>query len=141
MDNDVSYDNPWFYKNKPFESDNIDDNVSFVYIITNLKTDKKYIGKNTFVNTTRVAKKNSKKRKIVRKESDWKKYYGSSKTLLSDIEIYGKQYFKRTILHLCKTKTQATYFEAKEQFKRGCLESDKWYNEWIYCRIQKTNII
>jgi hypothetical protein len=137
----MDYDNPWVYKNKIFTSDDIDEYVSFVYIITNLKNHKKYIGKKTFVNTTRVAKKNTKRRKIVRKESDWKKYYGSSKSLLSDIEIYGKEHFRRTILHLCKNKSQATYYEAKEQFKRGCLESDKWYNEWIYCKIQKSNII
>lgn len=136
-----TYKNPWFYKQKPFQSDDINEYVAFVYIITNKKNRRKYIGKKLFVSTNRVNRKNSKKKKVIKKESDWKKYYGSSKTLAMDLEKYGHENFNRTILHLCKTKAQATYLEAKEQFKRGCLESESFYNEWIYCRIQKSNII
>jgi hypothetical protein len=28
----------------------------------------------------------------------------------------------------------------EEQFKSKCLESDSYYNEWIYCKIAKVNM-
>lgn len=38
----------WKHKGKDFEETDIGDNYGFVYIITNLKTKKKYIGKKFF---------------------------------------------------------------------------------------------
>ena len=35
----------WHYNGKPFTSEMIDDNLGFVYIITNTKNNKLYIGK------------------------------------------------------------------------------------------------
>ena len=43
--------------------------------------------------------------------------------------------FHREILHLCKTKGECAYMEAKEQFARDVLINDKYYNGSINCRI------
>lgn len=134
------YTNPWTYKGIEFTSDSIEDYTGFVYVITNVNTDRKYIGKKIFTTTTRVKQKHKTRRKIKRKESNWKDYYGSSPSLLKDIEQYGKDNFKREIIHLCINKSQMAYFEAKEQFMRGCLESSQWYNEHIMCRVRKDNL-
>ena len=68
------YENPWLYEGKPFTSDDIGDFFGYVYLITNKTTGKKYIGRKYFVQNRKP--KGGKRR--VTKESDWKKYYGSS---------------------------------------------------------------
>ena len=47
----------------------------------------------------------------------------------------GKEKFTREILHLCKSKGECNYIEAKEQFARGVLESDDYYNGHIRVRV------
>lgn len=135
-----TYENPWLYENAPFYSSSIEDNVGFVYIITNLITGKKYIGKKTFINTKRVKVKNKKNRSIKRSESDWKSYYGSSDLLNSDIKQYGHLNFKREIIRLCKTKSLASYYEAREQMVSDCLLKDNYYNTWISVRVHRTGV-
>ena len=71
----------WTYEGQPFTSDMISDNVGFVYQITNLQNGKKYIGKKWFWSTKKLPPLKGKKRKrTVKKESDWMKYFGSSET-------------------------------------------------------------
>ena len=89
----------------------------FVYIILNKINNKKYIGRKYFYSTRRVKKKGSKRRKVVRKESDWKQYVGSSKTLVSDIEKYGRDNFTFHILAFGETKGQVNYLEENLQHK------------------------
>ena len=112
--------------------------TSFVYLITNLRTGKMYVGKKLF-KFTRTTKKKGKK---VRKQdvSDWLDYYGSNKDLLNHVNILGKDSFKREILFLCKTKGEASYYEAKEQFARDALISEQYYNEWIMVRVRKSHV-
>ncbi len=132
---------PWLYGDEPFTDDKIENNhCGFIYIITNISNNRKYIGKKIFTNTTRVKVKNKTRRKIKKKQSNWETYYGSSPALNADIEIFGKSNFKREIIKLCISKSELTYFEAKEQFLRGCLESPEWYNEHIMCRVRKANL-
>ena len=52
----------------------------------------------------------------------------------------GHENFQRKILHLCKTKGECSYLEAKEQFNRSVLESDEYYNTWIMVRVRKSHI-
>ena len=68
-----SYTNPWHYDGKVFDSDSIQDYFGFVYLIENLSNHRKYIGRKYFW-SFRTPK--GKKRKV-KSESDWKKYYGS----------------------------------------------------------------
>lgn len=134
----MSYENPWVYKAKIFDSDEIGDNYGFVYLITNTKTGKLYIGKKFFYSMK--TKQVNKKKKRFKIESDWKNYYGSNEELKKDVEQLGKDKFLRQILHVCKTKGTCNYYEAKEQFERNVLTEDNYYNNWIQCKVQRTHI-
>ena len=77
----MSYDNPWIYDER-FDSDNIEDYFGFVYKITNLINGRSYIGRKYFWSFRTPP---GKKRKV-KQESDWKKYYGSCPELKEDIK-------------------------------------------------------
>ena len=61
------------------------------------------------------------KKRRVKKESDWKKYYGSCPELKEDIERLGRQNFSRTILSLHKTPGKTNFEETKQLFLNGVL--------------------
>ena len=113
----MSYDNPWIYDGKIFESDNICDYFGFVYCITNKSNSRRYIGRKYFWS---FRKPPGKKRKV-KQESDWKKYYGSCPELKDDIKKYGKENFSREILSLHKTKGTCNYEETKQLFLNNVL--------------------
>ena len=124
-----------------------EDCVGFVYLITNLNNNRKYVGKKLakFSRTkykTVTLKNGTKKKKKIRDkiDSDWQEYYGSSNELNKDIELLGKEHFRRDILFYCKTKAECSYIEAREQFARQVLESDDYYNNNIMCRIHGSHI-
>lgn len=128
----------WQYNTKDFTETDIDDNYGFVYIITNTITGKKYIGKKFFYSMkTKVIKGKKKRYKIA---SDWQTYYGSNTELQNDVKLHGMEHFKREIIHLCKSKGECGYLEAKEQFDRSVLESNDYYNTWIMVRVRKSHI-
>ena len=127
----------WTYNNKPF-TEIPDGYVAFVYVITNTVTDRKYVGKKLFKFTRTSKKKGKRVKKQV--DSDWIDYYGSNKELLSHVDLFGKEKFQREILYLCKSKGEASYMEAKEQFNRDALISENYYNEWIMVRVRKSHI-
>lgn len=112
--------------------------MAFVYRITNETDGRKYIGKKLFKFTRSSKKKGKRVKKQV--DSDWKDYYGSNKELLGDVEGLGKKSFKREILYLCKTKGEASYLEAKEQFACDALLSEDYYNAWIMIRVRKSHV-
>ncbi len=128
----------WFYNEKEFTEENIESFISFVYCITNLETNRKYIGKKTFYFLrTKIINGKRKKIKIL---SDWQSYYGSNKILQEEISINGIHNYKREILHLCKTKSEASYLELKEQMNNNVLESNDYYNEYIIVKINKKHL-
>jgi hypothetical protein len=96
----------------------------FVYIITNLTNNKKYIGKKHF--WTRQKNKKTGRRKT--EESDWKNYFGSCDELKEDVKKIGKEHFLREILYLCPHKKSMSYYETYEQFNRNVLLSEDYYN-------------
>lgn len=125
-----------------------EDCVGFVYLITNITNNRKYIGKKLakFSKTTYkvVKQKNGiKKKKRIRNkiDSDWQEYYGSSPELSKDVELLGKDTFVREILHFCKSKSACSYLEAKEQFDRKVLESLDYYNGHIQVRVHGSHIL
>jgi Putative endonuclease segE, GIY-YIG domain len=128
----------WLYQGKEINEDQIDGYTGFVYLITNLTNNRRYIGKKLFKSTrTKVIKG---KRKKVRKDSDWRDYYGSNAALKEDVASLGPENFTREILHLCKSKGTANYLEMKEQIDRRVLESDQWYNDWIMVKVHRSHI-
>ena len=113
----------------------------FVYLITNLTNNKKYIGKKNFWATRKLPPlKGQKRKRTVKKESDWKTYHGSSEAVKLLVEQSGTERFKREIIRLCKSKGEMSYYEAKEQFDRDVLLSDEYYNEFIGCKIHAKHI-
>jgi len=129
----------WVYEGKKYELPTDYDHkdvYGFVYKITNRATGRMYIGKKFFWSKkTLPITKTRKRRKRLLVESDWKNYYGSNVHLKEEVEKQGNEMFHREILHLCKTKGECAYMEAKEQFDRDVLINDKYYNGIINCRI------
>lgn len=113
--------------------------VGFVYVITNLHTNRKYIGKKLFwTPKTRMVKKKKKRFKV---ESDWKDYYGSNKELLADVEELGPEKFLREIMLVCASKGSCSYHEARLQFEKGAMLSEEYYNTWIMVRVHKKHMM
>ncbi len=115
------YENPWLYQEeKVLEAP--EEKYGFVYIITNLETQQKYIGRKILWNTvTKPPLKGKKRKRKIKKESDWKKYYGSSEFIKEDVKALGKERFSREILVFCDNKTEMTFFETMFQWKKNCL--------------------
>jgi hypothetical protein len=112
----------------------------FVYIIRNVETNQKYIGRKQLNSKRRKRVKNRKNRKIHITESDWREYKSSSKVLIELIDKTGKDQFEFFILKLCKTKRDLGYSEVSEQFKRDVLNAKletgerEYYNQNIMSR-------
>jgi hypothetical protein len=75
----------WKYLDKDFTEDMIGDDYGFVYIITNLINNRKYIGKKFFYSLRTKIIKGKKKR--VKLPSDWQTYYGSNDVIKKFGEI------------------------------------------------------
>lgn len=127
----------WTYNKEPL-TEIPDGYEAFVYVITNTVTGRKYIGKKLFKFTRTSKKKGKRVKKQI--DSDWIDYFGSNKELLSHVDLFGKEKFQREILYLCKSKGEASYMEAKEQFNRDALISEEYYNEWIMVRVRKSHL-
>jgi len=132
------YENPWTLDGKPLTSDLIGDNYGFIYLITDTITGKKYVGKKLFWNKKTKVVKKKKKRSLV--ESDWKTYYGSNLELIAEVDKKERTSFKREVLHLCASKGECNYWEAYEQFTRGVLLSDEYYNGHIWVRVHRSHL-
>ena len=137
----------WTYQNQIVE-ELPEDTVGFVYLITNLTNDRKYIGKKlakfskTTYKTVKLKNGTKKKKKIRSKiDSDWRDYFGSSPELTKDVTLVGKENFSREILYYCKSKAETSYIEAREQFDRKVLESNEYYNGHIQVRVHGSHII
>jgi hypothetical protein len=96
----------------------------FVYMITNLTNNKKYIGKKHF--WTRQKDRKTGRRKT--KESDWKNYFGSCDELIEDVKNLGEDKFLRQILYICPHKKSMSFYETMEQFKRDVILKEDYYN-------------
>jgi len=135
----MSYENPWLYLERVFDSDNVGDYFGFVYLITNKSNQRQYIGRKYFWSFRTPP---GKKRKV-KQESDWKKYYGSCPELKEDVKKYGKEFFSREILSLHKTKGTCNFEETKQLFLNNVLSealddgSPAYYNSNILGRYMR----
>jgi len=135
----------WIFKDRPLSSKPPkDSSYGFVYLLT-LNDGTLYVGRKAFWSTTKkkftqreieaMTNKREKKWKHVVKESDWRKYTGSSKLFGS------KDIVKREILCIAKSKRHLTYLENKELYSRAVLEDDKYRNDNISGKMFKGNLI
>lgn len=153
----ATYDCAWMFKGTPFESDILykvktnrkgqvvlDENgveelelkkeyFSFIYMITDLKNNRKYIGQKMFTTQKTVTRNKKKMKKTV--ESDWKNYFSSSENIKEIVKEHGSSSLKREIIYICCSKGQANYLETKLQFELECLENqEQWYNGIVNLR-------
>jgi len=125
----------WTYQGKIVEEIS-EEYVGFVYLITNLTNDRKYIGKKLAqFKVTKKPLKGKKNKRRSTKESDWRTYWGSSPHLQEDVEQLGPENFTREILYYCTSRGELSYLEAKEQFDREVLKTDEYYNGIINVRV------
>ena len=83
----------------------------FLYLITDLRNDKRYVGFKTL-------------------HTSWKAYTSSSTELNAEIKSAGKDKFKFEILFSCELVGDLKYAEAKMIFHVDAICSDAWYNKW-----------
>ena len=137
----MSYDYPWTYLGKTFESEDINDYYGFIYRITNTTNGHDYIGRKYFTTIKKrppLKGKKNKRRETV--ETDWKDYWGSSARLVEDMARLGKDKFTREIIHLCSSRGETNYMEAYYQFKEGVLLREDNYNGIIQIKLGKNSV-
>lgn len=145
----------WLFKEKVIESieEMPQDTYGFIYLVTHLPSNRKYIGKKVlyFERNVKIGKRELQalkeerkakgmggrppsKKKVV-KESDWKTYYGSQ-TEIKELVKNGKESdFKREILKFVNNKKHLTYFECKYLFIYEVLENnDEYINDNILAK-------
>ena len=128
----------WYYNNELFEI-TPEEYQGFVYQLTEIHTDKKYIGKKNFWKPKILPITKTRKRRVrTRTESNWKEYYSSSDEVRKLVESGVN--FKREILRLCKTKGEMSYYEAKLQFDNDVLFRKDFYNNFIGCKIHAKHL-
>jgi hypothetical protein len=108
----------------------------FIYEITCLPLNKKYIGKKQCVSKIkRKPLKGKKRNRIDQKESDWKTYTGSSKELNEDLIKYGKENFSFLIVDWGGSKWELGYKEIKRQIEQDAILKENFYNGILNVRI------
>jgi hypothetical protein len=128
----------WTFNNEPVTDETIGDAYGFVYVIRNMIDGRRYVGRKYF---TKAGYKTVKgKRKKIRVSSGWEDYYGSNKVLLEDVAKHGADSFERTIIRLCKNRSECSYWETHYIFQFEALLSDRWYNEWVTCKISAKHL-
>jgi len=136
----------WLYNGKEITdiSQFPSDTFGFIYeVIT--PEGKKYVGKKVLYHNQKkkltkvelseqTGRGRRKTFKIVQKESDWKKYYGSNKHLKNQItkgEVTLEN-LKKQIIQTASNKKHLTYLETKYLFQLEVLENpDIYYNDNI----------
>ena len=137
----MSYEYPWLYNGKPFDSEDIQDNYGFIYRITNTTNGHDYVGRKYFTTVKKrppLKGKKNKRRETV--ETDWKEYWGSSPRLQADIDTLGRDKFTREIIHLCKSRGETNSMEAYYQFTEGVLLREDNYNGIIQIKLGKNSV-
>lgn len=125
----------WTYKGKEISDDMIPSvAIGFIYMITQISTGKKYIGRKLL--TQAGTKTVNGKKKKVRKESDWKSYWSSSPKIKAWIDEAGNtDDFTREILVFVTSKGSLAAAEEMALYSVGALESDEWCNENIRSKV------
>ena len=102
------------------------DKFGFVYLITNTKTEKAYVGCKQYY----IGK--------AKKQSKWQTYVSSSKYVKDDIEKIGKEHFTFEAIAEYKNKRSLRYYECYFQMKYNVLsttlegtDEPAFYNSYV----------
>lgn len=112
----------WKYNGYPFTTDHIGNNAGFVYVITDMNTGERYIGKKFFFErrTLPPLKGKTRKRKVTR-ESNWKDYTSSSKQVNECIKSGHVMDYK--ILNVYPDRREVNYGELRWQILLDVLDT------------------
>ena len=124
--------------------------VGFIYILT-FSDGKRYIGRKSLYSVRKkplgkkalseIKDKRLKKYEIIKKESDWNKYYSSNKTIKEKMKSGELDIESREIIKVCFTEKQMTYFETQALFCYGVLEyPEQYYNDNILGKFYKKDL-
>jgi hypothetical protein len=131
----------WTYKGSYITelSDMPEGTIGFIYKITNGKTGQYYIGKK---NVASIRKRNFGKKEIalltdkrmkryemVTKESDWKTYRSSNKSVSEWFLDTANDQLQLEILRFCSSTKSLTYYELQEQFAHNVLVDENALND------------
>ena len=132
----------WYYNGEPFTSEMIEDNIGFVYCITDTRNGLKYIGKKGLISKRKMPPLKGMKRKRTKiVETDWQTYTGSNDVLNQLVEEHGREMFHREILRLCKSKGEMSYFELYYQMiYHVLLKPDEYYNAFVGGKIHRNHV-
>lgn len=106
----------------------------FCYRIINNVTKQEYLGKKQLKSRNRVKVAGRKNRKIVFRNTNWKKYTSSSKRINEEIEEHGIERFTFIIISLHETKGSLVYNEIVLQITENVMREKlpdgtrKYYN-------------
>ncbi len=104
--------------------------VGFVYKMIHTPTGKFYIGKKSLTSTRRLKPLKGKvRRRVVKKASDWEKYYSSNEWIKNEVKEGKASEFEREIIQFCFSKKSLTYWEVYWQFKLDVLANPLSINE------------
>ena len=129
----------WLWNQQPLDIVP-DKHKTFVYLITNKITGKRYIGFKVFV--TKKQRIINHKKKRCDFESDWRDYWSSSDNLNNDVKKYGPGNFIREVVCLTVNKSIGKYIEAQLHFDRKVLtiNKDNYYNGIVNLRINQQTL-
>ena len=121
----------WKFKGNIVTEENTPEGaVGFVYKIIHIPTGKFYIGKKSLTQTRRLKPLKGKVRKrVVKKASDWEKYYSSNEWIKNEVKEGRGGDFEREIIQFCFSKKSLTYWEVWWQFKLYVLSDPQSINE------------
>jgi hypothetical protein len=121
----------WKFKGNIVTEENTPEGaIGFVYKIIHVPTGKFYIGKKSLSQTRRLKPLKGKVRKrVVRKASDWEKYYSSNEWIKNEVKEGRAGDFEREIIQFCFSKKSLTYWEVWWQFKLDVLSDPQSINE------------
>lgn len=136
---DTDYENPWYYKGEIFNSTSIKEAHGMIYLIEEISTGRLYIGQKQL--WTKKPRMVNKKKKMIKAESDWKKYYSSSNYIMEKVEKEGWSDFKRSIVALVSSDGMLNYLEMKIQMDVRVLENEsKFINGYIGGKISRSHV-
>lgn len=125
---------PWLFRGKPFTKDMVtEDMAGFVYEIINNVTGVKYLGKKVLWGTQKLPPlKGYKRNRLVTKQSDWERYWGSSKYVTQSIVEHGYGNFTRNIILFGDTRSVCNYAELILQVQLDVLHAEMPNGDRVY---------